>query len=681
MAKSLIGGIKKHRIALLKLVFVIVDFIIALDIIFFAVSTNSKVCAGCHYMRPYYRQWKESTHKGVACVECHPNRVSIVSSAAVKYITNTYNPRPHAKVEDRSCMQKGCHQDRLLKGKVAYKGSISFDHAQHVGKLRRGEELRCTSCHSQVVQGTHISVSEKVCFLCHFKGAARGHAATGCPSCHGIPTKVVEHEGFYFSHESYLKAGIACDQCHLDVAAGDGKVSEEKCYKCHIEKTADRSDVLFIHDKHVTGEAVNCFECHEEIRHGQIRMIKTFEVSCENCHVKLHSMQKEMYMGTGGRGVIDIPSRMFAAQVSCDGCHTRVVQPAETGGLPMIGERSLEAQKESCVACHGSGYDLLLDDWQGVLNEHVAEFEPMVLEAGKKLSECRRSDADFLQAKELIDDATYNFNFVKIGKGVHNIEYAVKLIQTVADQIDTAMKIIVPEAKPMERDRLLGTPDGYCAILCHNRLGLPAETPFPQMAVSFPHQAHTETLKVPCTTCHSPEKHKMRIISKEGCMECHHKNRDIECGSCHQNHFALYTGKVRYNDKDVGEPDVMAKTVDCTACHDLESKGKPFELVKARCVDCHGEGYGEMLIKWEQETLKTQNKIAFMLTEVKDKIESLQGGGKDVSEASRLYSDAERLFEIVEKGKGVHNHILAAKLFELCESNLTSASRLLQHEK
>ena len=32
---------------------------------------------------------------------------------------------------------------------------------------------------------THVKVDEAVCFTCHFKGAEKGQAVTGCLVCHG----------------------------------------------------------------------------------------------------------------------------------------------------------------------------------------------------------------------------------------------------------------------------------------------------------------------------------------------------------------------------------------------------------------------------------------------------------------------------------------------------------------
>jgi hypothetical protein len=142
--------------------------------VFYIVSKRPGTCTICHFEKPYYESWKSSTHSFASCVDCHPYpfKRATVNAAGV------HNPSPTALVEDSSCLKSGCHQDRLKKSVTAFKLGIQFDHSRHSGKLARGERLKCTSCHSRIVQGSHMAVTEKVCYLCHFMGAERGQAIT-----------------------------------------------------------------------------------------------------------------------------------------------------------------------------------------------------------------------------------------------------------------------------------------------------------------------------------------------------------------------------------------------------------------------------------------------------------------------------------------------------------------------
>src|SRR5215471_6952290 len=93
---------------------------------FLEYSMQPDFCRSCHLMEPYYQAWHASSHKNVPCTECHfePGLEKTLygkfqaSSQAVKYLTKTYGSKPHAEVRDVSCMRSGCHEKRLLEGKV-----------------------------------------------------------------------------------------------------------------------------------------------------------------------------------------------------------------------------------------------------------------------------------------------------------------------------------------------------------------------------------------------------------------------------------------------------------------------------------------------------------------------------------------------------------------------------------
>ena len=144
----------------------------------------------------------------------------------VKWATQTYSSKPYAEVEDGSCLRSGCHDRRLLDGKVVFKRGIIFDHKPHLEQVRRGRHLRCTSCHSQIVVGTHIEVTESTCFLCHFKGlktAREIQPLGGCTGCHRAPKGDIMLGSVRFNHEEMVTRGVACQRCHLNVIEGEGE--------------------------------------------------------------------------------------------------------------------------------------------------------------------------------------------------------------------------------------------------------------------------------------------------------------------------------------------------------------------------------------------------------------------------------------------------------------------------
>lgn len=502
--------LRKHVRVLAGLAVGLVVLLLGLNIAVSRIAQRSTFCDTCHYMAPYVEQWKTSKHGGVECVGCHPYGATAVAASTIRYLSGAYNPRPRAEVDDKSCLAGGCHEQRLLKAQATFRGGIRFDHQVHLKTMPRGIQLRCTSCHNQIVQNGHVTVTDQVCYTCHFKGAGQGEAVTGCETCHGKPKKLVEHAGFSFSHESYLKLGVACSQCHVQVVTGDAGVAKERCAGCHIGREDRIQDVQFLHENHIAKHKVNCQECHAPIRHGKVQLVEPLEVRCERCHIRQHSLRKLMYIGTGGKLIPDLPSRMFAAQVSCTGCHIHVTEK----GAALSHEARTTAQREACVTCHSEEYGKMYDDWKTTMAKLVQSY-------GKFLAEVEKQVAGKPLPKKhatALKDAQEAFLFVKDGRGEHNVEYAVKLLQAGAARVDALVTALDPKAKPIPRDDLIGQKDAYCFPLCHQRL--PFKTDVSLDGKKLPHQLHADS-GVGCGTCHSVRTHKALAVDRAACKACH----------------------------------------------------------------------------------------------------------------------------------------------------------------
>jgi len=243
-------------------------------------STSPRLCNSCHIMRPYVEAWKASRHSNVTCVQCHypPGFRDTLwvkyqaLSQVVKWATHTYSSKPFAEVEDGSCLRSGCHDRNQLKGQKVFRRGIRFDHGPHLAGARRGPELRCTSCHSQIVVSTHIQVTESSCFLCHFKGMKTGRElepVAGCTGCHEPPQGDIKVGSVRFNHEDVRRRGVACQSCHLNVVEGSGEAPRERCLTCHNqpEKLARYADTPAIHALHVASHNIECGRCHATIKH------------------------------------------------------------------------------------------------------------------------------------------------------------------------------------------------------------------------------------------------------------------------------------------------------------------------------------------------------------------------------------------------------------------------------
>ncbi len=411
---------------------------------FLKFSTSPYFCGMCHIMKPYYQAWKNSSHNFVPCVDCHypPGfaeefRGKIQASVQVfKYITRTYSTKPYAEIEDASCLRKGCHNKRLLEGKVTFKKGIIFDHKPHLMQIRRGRKLRCTSCHSQIVVGSHIAVTESVCFICHFKPESDGSTPkiAKCTICHTPPKKEIELAGISYNHEDFVNRGVACTKCHFKIIQGNGDVPKEMCLTCHgePEKLEKYNDHALIHDTHVTKHKVECFQCHTDITHRVSTNIMVLKNDCSSCHANMHDAQKNLYAGTGGKGVENMPSPMFIAKVDCTGCH---INPQSNGHFS-FSESTMEPAEAACLNCHGTDYEGVVEEWETTVKEELKAFEKVYAQT-KRILRGRKLTA---KQKKALEEAIYNYNLVKWGKGVHNVEYATALLQHARDTLRKLVK-------------------------------------------------------------------------------------------------------------------------------------------------------------------------------------------------------------------------------------------------
>jgi len=429
--------------------------LIILFISFLQFSTSPYFCNSCHIMEPYYKAWKTSKHSNVPCVDCHypPGfREELkgkfqAATQVVKWLTGTYSTKPYAEIEDAACLRRGCHATRLLTGKVIFKRGIIFDHTVHLTEMRRGKKLRCTSCHSQIVQGTHIAVTENSCFVCHFKGIDDDkklfETQARCTLCHEIPKEDIQFQNITYNHKDFAGKGVPCQKCHLDAIKGKGEVPQEFCIVCHgePERLAKYKDVEFMHLKHVTERNVECTRCHLEIKHSVRTTVEPLDYSCDICHKSKHFGEKQMYMGVGGRGVESMPSPMFTAQVDCIGCHvSQSLKEKAQGGL--FDGFTLKPSEEGCISCHGKDYKGMLDEWKKGIKDSLGNLEPVLLRVESIVNSIDKTNLKFAEAAKLVNDARYNYDFVKYAKGVHNVDYAEALLRKAMENLKRAEELL-----------------------------------------------------------------------------------------------------------------------------------------------------------------------------------------------------------------------------------------------
>ena len=64
------------------------------------------------------------------------------------------------------------------------------------------------------------------------------------------------------------------------------------------------------------------------------------------------------------------------------------------------------------------------------------------------LRRMRGSSPQFRRAQNLLNEARHNYSFILLGKGVHNVEYAIKLLNVANNKTEQAMAVIDKNYKP-----------------------------------------------------------------------------------------------------------------------------------------------------------------------------------------------------------------------------------------
>ncbi len=615
------------------------------------ITSRPGFCSTCHFMQPYYESWANSSHKDVTCTDCHfppglKNKLKgklTAASMVVNYFTGVYKKsKPWAEISDASCLRSGCHETRNLQGKVKFKKNIIFDHAPHLEGLRREKQLRCTSCHSQIVQGSHLSVTETSCFLCHFKGIkSEMEVISKCTKCHTPPVKGENNsEEIKYDHTDILARKVSCYKCHGEMIVGDGAVPRNRCNNCHAEqeKIDQYDDTVLMHKNHITDHKIECIQCHTEIQHKSIARTEEIIPECSSCHTDPHKLQLMMFTGKGGKNVPDHPSSMFESGLNCKACHQHhnfSVSFEEKGD-------TLIANSQSCEPCHGKGYNKILMNWKNQTDKKISQLEkifPIIKKQIKTIRDTKKGKS----SEKLYEDAEFNFKMVKFGNSIHNISFANRLLDQSFKMLRKSLGDKVDQISIPRFDRETNIVPGECSN-CHSGIELRTAKIF---GWDFPHYKHLDGKKLTCRNCHSNKAvHGQLIIRKNDCMDCHHKKESKqECADCHQIQKNIYEGKLEHLTLNI--PNVMVNDVECNDCHVNESN----EIVrptKEICSNCHEENYEEMHVEWINSTSELMNKLKKKIEE-----EKLKSG-------NRVYD----LYKLLLKdgSKGIHNPELYEKL-------------------
>ncbi|MFZ1323183.1 MAG: NapC/NirT family cytochrome c [Ignavibacteria bacterium] len=621
--------------------------------ILFAVSaeytSRPSFCPTCHYMETFYQSWRTSEHNKVDCVECHfePGISGTIKGKVnglvqiVNYISLTYKKRkPWAEIPNNTCARSGCHETQELQDSTYNFKGVEFSHKNHLKELKRGKTLKCTSCHSQIVQGTHMEVTESTCFNCHFmKSDDPEHKfdkLSDCKTCHDLKGFSKEQmAGLRYDHTKVVENDVSCIGCHTNTVAGNGDVGKERCFQCHFEN--DRldkySDTKFMHEVHISKHSMKCFVCHSPIEHKVQKIDPNTPPDCQGCHTNAHIQQVNLFTGQNAFETENLPSVMFMNGINCRGCH--VFHEKERLGI-----ETLKSGESSCEQCHGTGYDKLTKQWEQASIKRLSIINSIYNSVNSVVSGTKSNNK--AEAEKYLAEAKHNIDIVEIGKSVHNVQFADKVLIGSYALMKKALSVIGSSKVLPEFKSSSDFIPNEC-ISCHSGI---EEISVNKFGMKFSHNQHVVKSRVACAKCHSnAKKHGELVVNKDNCNSCHHSrvNSDDDCAKCHNFQNLIYSG----NYMGKSQPDIMkAEGVGCIDCH-----SDAVEIIKPDiniCLKCHDDGYDEMGVEWKVDVNKLEKELEAELQRVK--------GLSPDSEMTEQINESKKLLSDISSRPSIYAH-------------------------
>lgn len=135
-----------------------------------AYTSRSEFCATCHEMQTMHQTWSTSSHKSVACIDCHsePGAQGVVKAKA-KGLKELYlhvtgaQVAPRASERDINCFS--CHQDKV---KMNTERALAAKDPHTVKHFDNG--MTCVTCHGGIVhnaKANNLLPSRDNCSNCH----------------------------------------------------------------------------------------------------------------------------------------------------------------------------------------------------------------------------------------------------------------------------------------------------------------------------------------------------------------------------------------------------------------------------------------------------------------------------------------------------------------------------------
>jgi hypothetical protein len=557
-------------------------------------------CSSCHQMGDHVETWQESSHKDVACTECHADpgvrgwvEMQLGKVRMYTHRTDANQAQIATEVPNSRCIE--CHarqmpwvmQD-LKPAKLDEQGEpirpavkdLEFlgATAGHDVHLTKENPLNCIDCHKAVAHGPapekqldRAATMHQVCLDCHAqeKVAVVVRNTVSCSACHLDMNKVAPdtHRSVTFRQEHGKAATAdvtACQQCHLNPG-----INGQLAVSAHGLTTAVLS----------TGTPANAKTTSATMVASSAASSAAAQAAAGNLAPAVPKMPP---------GTIAVPQGLTDA---CSSCHGLTMpHPADWLGQHAQG---FNEKPELCASCHGDREQGFTDTFKG---------DPRTLPTAD--AKCAGCHAQPMPHPE---------NWFPTGHAE-----AAKLAPATCQQCHSPANQANPKSPHATAT--------YC-LDCHlSKFSHPSNyvSDHKQLLATYGNdqnaagctQCHTPATNS-CTTCHQggveglQEWHPSNwtVVHKDsmarygnsqtaaGCTTCHPTNdpqnkTGLSCTACHEGgvkvgqqwHPADWVGTHRKSLARVGDDQVAAG---CTTCHPTND---PANLTGLSCTACHKSG-------------------------------------------------------------------------------------------
>jgi hypothetical protein len=110
-------------------------------------------------------------------------------------------------------------------------------------------------------------------------------------------------------------------------------------------------------------------------------------------------------------------------------------------------------------------------------------------------------------------------------------------------------------------------------------------------------------------------------------------------------------------------------------------KKDTFDAIKKRCIECHDQSYGEMVVRWKITSEVSLKKVTPKIDKVREEIGRIERRGGHTFVYRKLFGEAEFNYNLAKKGNGVHNLEYTEELLEFANQRLDEAIKQLSKKK